>query len=292
MTKDINGIYVNTDFIESTNKVRSFYEHNPFPNYDDAEDKSKLIELTKNNIYIQEMLTDIGSDKDIIEIGSGTSQLSNLIASTSNNRVVAFDATYNSLMLGKEFAINNNIINCNFIHGDIANINKIFKNNSFDYVICSGVLHHTSQPYENFVKISKLLKNDGSIIIGLYNSYGRLYSKIVKFFYKIFGITVLNFFDPILKNQKKSKNQKISWIRDQYQHPLESCHTFDEVFSWFSKNNFSVYDTIPNISKNSLDISSSKLFFQRIILQFAMNFNQLGKDGGLYIVKGKKCQKE
>ena len=33
-----------------------------------------------------------GFGKNVIEIGSGTSQLSNLIAAASNNRVVAFDA--------------------------------------------------------------------------------------------------------------------------------------------------------------------------------------------------------
>ena len=37
-------------------------------------------------------------------------------------------------------------------------------------------------------------------------------------------------FDAVLKNQKHSKEQMQSWIRDQHIHPLESTHSFDEVF--------------------------------------------------------------
>ena len=45
----------------------------------------------------------------------------------------------------------------------------VFKAETFDVVICSGVLHHTSDPLTGFQSISKLVKKGGYIIIGLYN---------------------------------------------------------------------------------------------------------------------------
>lgn len=288
LTKDKNGIYCSEKFMDSTKTVKKFYQDYPFPNYEGKENKSKLKTLTKNNLFVQDLLREIGFGKKIIEIGSGTSQLSNLIASNSNSLVVAFDATYESLLLGKKFAQKNNISNCYFVCADISNINNIFYHNSFDYVICSGVLHHTKNPKENFFKIEKLLKDDGLILIGLYNKFGRLYSKFLKLIYFIFGQNILYLFDPILKNLKISKNQKISWIRDQYRHPIESSHTIDEVINWFKQANINPLELIPNLKECGSEIFKKHFLIHRIVIQFTMIFTQFGKDGGLFIMKGRK----
>ena len=240
-----DGIYVNKDFDISTEQVQGFYKKSPFPNYEGKEDKSMLMELKSKNKYLSYVLELIGNGKDVIEVGAGTCQFANMIASSSNNRVIAFDATYESLLLGKKFSEKNDLPNTSFVQGDIANINNIFKEKQFDIIICSGVLHHTSDPYSNFCKIVKLLKKDGIIVLGLYNKYGRIYSKIIKFLYKIFGIKVLNFFDPVLNKLKVSDDQKKSWIQDQYDHPIESTHTFEEIKRWLSKNHLSPFYSIP-----------------------------------------------
>ena len=45
-----------------------------------------------------------------------------------------------------------------------------------------------------------------------------------------------------------------SWIRDQYEHPVESLHTLDEVLTWFKKNNIEFINSIPscNLKDNSI----------------------------------------
>ena len=45
--------------------------------------------------------------KKVAEFGSGTSQLSNLLAAESNSKFFALDATLNSLKIGKDFAEKN-----------------------------------------------------------------------------------------------------------------------------------------------------------------------------------------
>ena len=38
-------------------------------------------------------------------------------------------------------------------------------------------------------------------------------------------------------SRKLTNKEKIdAWINDQYQHPVESLHTIDEVLDWFKKN--------------------------------------------------------
>ena len=61
-------------------------------------------------------------------------------------------------------------------------------------------------------------------------------------FWKIY----CNVFRSILRKIKKGNDNQIkSWIRDQYEHPVESLHTLDEVLKWFDDNNIEFINSIP-----------------------------------------------
>ena len=103
------------------------------------------------------------------------------------------------------------------------------------------------------------------------------------------------FLDPTLRKIKKgNKNQIKSWIRDQYEHPVESLHTLDEVLKWFDNNNIEFISSIPQCNteekyeKSLFDKSSKGTYLSRFFGQISMLFNELGSDGGLFIVIGKK----
>ena len=92
----------------------------------------------------------------------------------------------------------------------------------------------------------------------------------------------------LFEKPKAPKEQMQSWIRDQYIHPLESTHSFDEVFEWFKNANVNVISTIPNLNEIDYKFQANINFIPRIIIQFFMNFTNHGRDGGLFIVEGKK----
>ena len=118
------------------------------------------------------------------------------------------------------------------MEGDI--FDEIFYEEVFDFVICNGVLHHTKDPYGGFLNIIKSLKKEGYILVGLYNKIGRIRTKIRKYIYKLLGKKVIMILDPVLRKTDKDSHDKINaWIKDQYQHPVESTHTFDEILKWF-----------------------------------------------------------
>mgnify|MGYP000627965712 CR=1 FL=1 len=102
-------------------------------------------------------------------------------------------------------------------------------------------------------------------------------------------------FDPMLRNiKKKSKEQIEAWIKDQYTHPVESTHTFDEVLKWFKMNNIEFVNSIPEsspfyyIKGNIFEKGSKATFIERILQQFFMIFSSFGGEGGLFIFIGKK----
>ena len=119
----------------------------------------------------------------------------------------------------------------------------VFKEETFDVVICNGVLHHTSDPLLGFESISKLVKKGGYIIIGLYNKYGRIFTDIRR---SVFTISNENFksLDSRVRDDISDK-KKHTWYMDQYKNPHESKHTVDEVLSWFENNGFE-YNEVHN----------------------------------------------
>lgn len=276
-----------------TSKVGRFYEEDPFPNYKLEDNKQTILKIGDQNTLLKEFKKFIGYNKSLIEIGSGTCQVANYLAIGTNNKVFAFDGSFHSLKLGKDFANKNEINNIEFVRGDI--FDKNFNNEVFDYIWCNGVLHHTKDPYEAFRSIIPCLKKDGYIILGLYNKIGRLRTKVRKYIYKFFGKKVVMKFDPVLRSIPDDSQDKINaWIKDQYTHPVEYTHTFDEVLKWFEVNKIEFINSIPfcsmsEIYKNNLFEKSPKgTFFERILQQIFMIFTRHGSEGAIFIFIGKK----
>jgi len=275
-----------------TKKVTDFYKDSPFPNYKIEDNKDTILTKGDKNLLTSQFKKFIGYNKNVLEVGCGTGQISNYFSIGTNNNVVGLDPTIESLNLASNFARNNNIQNVKFINADI--FDDVLKDNFFDLIWCSGVLHHTKNPYNAFQIITKSLKNEGYILIGLYNKIGRIRTIIRKFFYKIFGEIFLKIFDPTLRNLKNDKDEQKAWIRDQYIHPVESLHTIDEVLEWFNNNDIEFVNSVPSCDFN--DNNFQDLFkkqsmgnlYSRIMNQISMIFTRLGSDGGLFILIGQK----
>lgn len=289
----LDGVLTSTIVDKQTKKVTDFYKSKPFPNYKDNDNKQTILEKGNKNLLAQQFKKFIGYNKKVLEIGCGTGQISNYFAIGTNNEIIAFDPTIESLKLAKNFASQNEINNIKFVNADI--FDDVLSDKYFDFIWSNGVLHHTKNPYKAFEIACKYLKNNGYILVGLYNKIGRIRTLIRKYLGKIFGTKIIEYLDPTLKNLKLSDNEKKSWINDQYFHPIEELHTLDEVLSWFNKNNIEYISSIPSCdfddNSNYENIFEKKTpgdKYSRLINQFSMIFNKLGSDGGLFIVIGKK----
>ena len=133
------------------------------------------------------------------------------------------------------------------------------------------------------------------MLIGLYNTIGRFRTYLRKYIYKILGKKILIRFDPVLRNIPSNSQDKIdAWIKDQYTHPVESTHTFDEILKWFEKNNIEFINSLPitspfnNSEKNIFEKNFKATFIERILQQFIMIFSSSGSEGGLFLFIGKK----
>jgi len=259
--------------------------------YKTNDDRRTIVEKGNKNTLARQFKKYIGSNKTVLEVGCGTGQLSIYFAIGTNNKIVSLDPTLASINLAKNFAKKNNISNISFLNVDI--FDDVLSDECFDFIWCNGVLHHTKDPYLAFKTSIKSLKKKGYVLIGLYNKFGRFRTILRKYLSKIFGLKIFEIFDPTLKKLKLDDEEKNAWIKDQYFHPIESLHTIDEVLKWFKENNIEFISSIPSSDfdydyNDIFEKKSEGTFYSRIINQISMIFNQLGSDGGLFILIGKK----
>ena len=296
--KNEEGILCSEIKDSTTIESRKFYSEAPFPNYQGYENAYVLQKTVSENVFLNDLKKHIGLGKKFIEVGSGTCQLSLAFAFGTNNLLVAMDPTNESLKLGRDFAKKNNINNVTFLNSDI--FDDVVQDNFFDVVWCSGVLHHTKDSKKGFEIISKWVKEDGLIIIGVYNKIGRLRTNFRQIVYKIlnksnFSKKLISVLDPYLRKNLSEKKRQ-AWFRDQYEHPLERKHSIDEVINWFEDNSISFLGSIPNPNfefKNISQMDGDKgSFINRIFAQIIMLFSNLGGEGGLCIVVGKKQKRD
>ncbi len=290
-TKAIDNIFSYKIDDAVTGKVAHFYKESPFPNYKSDDNKFTLLQKGDKNYLTSKFKKFIGFNKNILEVGCGTGQLSIYFSLGTNNSVVGLDPTIESLKLASEFSKKHKINNIQLVNADI--FDDVLEDEYFDFIWCNGVLHHTKEPYTAFKILIKSLKKNGYVLIGLYNKYGRIRTVMRRYLYKIFGEKILNLLDPTLRKFKYGKQERNAWIRDQYIHPVESLHTLDEVLKWFDENNIQFINSIPSCdyeyeNGNLFDKKSRGNFISRLINQIIMIFNYLGSDGGLFVVIGKK----
>ena len=287
----IEGGVEHADII--TNKIKEFYEENPFPNYDDNDDPSSLINKAEVSVFAKLLNDGLPFNSRILEVGCGTGQLANYL-SLASRYVYGIDISLNSLKLANNFKRKNSLKGISFYQMNL--FRPVFKNETFDTVICNGVLHHTYRAFEGLKIITNLLKMNGYLIIGLYNKYGRLFTKLRKQIFRYTG-KKFHFLDSYLLRDDIAGIKRTAWFLDQYHNPHETTHTFGEVLKWFEKTGIEFVSSIPLLGSISgidedFDIfeqMSSGNKISRFISQVAMPFIT-NREGGYFIMIGRKSK--
>ena len=287
---DIISLYLKDEETDDTTSLqKEFYEDVMFPNYDDLDDFSSLIEKSEGSMFAKKLDQEIPYSSKVVEIGCGTGQLSNFL-SRYNRLIVGTDLSTNSLKLANDFKKKNSIDNVYFIEMNL--FKPCFQENTFDVVISNGCLHHTSNPEKAFSSICKLAKSGGYIVIGLYHKNGRLFTNIRQHFFKIFN-NRFKFLDPKNVDSSISESKRYAWFRDQYQNPKEFSYGFNEIFNWFKDNKIEYLSSIPfhgfdanfKIFEKYKKPNNFKIFMKELMMTF--DIDQI-KEGGFFIMVGKK----
>ena len=272
---------------EITDKVRSFYEENPFPSYEGLEEFGELVTKGHANSFSKNLLDAIGYNKTVLECGCGTGQLSHYLQ-LNNNHVLGIDMSLASLGLAAEHKQRNALTRASFAQMNIFNL--AIKDNSFDVVISHDVLHHTFDARRAFGQIVRKLKPGGIVMVGLYNRPARLPMLIRSKLIGLFGPNI----DFVVRSRIRNKRKAAIWIANQYYNPHETWHSLDEVLEWFRENHVDYVNASPAIlgtdgeeAENLFQQTSPGTRYQRAVTQLAW-LGTIAREGALFDVIGKK----
>ncbi len=161
-------------------QVKDQYEKLPYPLRDPDEEKRRLAltqleGLDRINYYCFSGKKDFGRGFRALVAGGGTGDATIYLAEQLRDtgaEVVHVDLSAASIDIARQRAALRRLDNIRWIQGSLLDIPGL-DIGRFDYINCSGVLHHLADPDEGLSVLATALKEDGALGLMVYGQYGR-----------------------------------------------------------------------------------------------------------------------
>lgn len=163
-------------------EVRAQYEALPYPPRDPREEALRLIIGTPSHIlevnhYLFSGRLNFARPFRVLVAGGGTGDACIMLAQQLVDRrcpgeVVYLDLSTASRAICEARAKARGLRNINFITGSLLDL-PTMPIGQFDYIDCTGVLHHLPDPAAGMKALASVLQPDGGIGVMLYGQYGR-----------------------------------------------------------------------------------------------------------------------
>src|SRR5450830_1188702 len=161
-------------------EVRSQYEALPYPPRKPSEERQRLLrtwleDLAMMNHYCYAGRQDFRHGFRILVAGGGTGDATIFLAEQlkdTDAEIVHLDFSTASISIARERAAIRKLNNITFLHDSLLNMPSLDLG-KFDYINCSGVLHHLADPDLGLKALRSVLKEDGAIGLMLYATIGR-----------------------------------------------------------------------------------------------------------------------
>ncbi|MEA0970524.1 Class I SAM-dependent methyltransferase [Candidatus Megaera venefica] len=169
-TKDLKGL----------KEVQEHYLDYPYPLRNPEDDKTRILKiygdyLGEINHWLFDGKKDFKKGFRVLIAGGGTGDSTVYLAEQlkdTDAEVIYLDFSKNSMAIAQKRAEYRGLTNITWIHDSILNIPAL-KLGKFDYITCTGVLHHLESPDDGLKVLADSLTDDGGMGIMVYAQYGR-----------------------------------------------------------------------------------------------------------------------
>ena len=168
---------MSSDYLQ---QVRSQYEQYPYPPRDPAHERERLVEtqgdfLDVVNFYCYEGRRDFAPGFRALVAGCGTGDAAVFLAEQlleTGGEVVALDFSESSLQIARARSEARRLPNIRYVRAALQDLPSLAVG-EFDYINCTGVLHHLADPDMGLRTLARVLKQGGAIHLMVYGAYGR-----------------------------------------------------------------------------------------------------------------------
>lgn len=166
-----------TNYLQS---VRDQYEELPYPARNPDDEATRLITTWLDDLPMINHYCFAGKQtfKDAFRVlvaGGGTGDATIYLAEQlrgTNAEIVHVDLSDASIAIARKRAERRSLENIRWVHDSLLNLPHLDLG-LFDYINCSGVLHHLTDPDAGFRALRPLLNSQGAMGIMVYGQYGR-----------------------------------------------------------------------------------------------------------------------
>jgi 2-polyprenyl-3-methyl-5-hydroxy-6-metoxy-1,4-benzoquinol methylase len=233
-------------------EVRDFYERMPYPppltSLDDHLEHYSNPERRRALFHLLWPTERPRANQEILIAGCGTSQAARYALREPNARITAIDISETSLHHTRKLQQKYELGNLDLHLLSILDVEALRK--SFDQIVCTGVLHHLSDPDLGLQSLRNVLKREGAMQIMVYASYGRTGIYMLQAYCRLLGIipsnqelqdltTTLNCLPrehPLTHLLHKGKEFKHpEALADTLLHPHDQAFRVPQVYDWLQK---------------------------------------------------------
>jgi SAM-dependent methyltransferase len=172
--------------------IRAFYESHPYPaplaslerNLDRYRDPARR----RAQSLLLWPLEKPRPNRSILVAGCGTSQAARHALMEPEARVTAIDVSETSLRHTRDLQRKHDIRNLQLHQLAIERVGELGE--TFDQIVCTGVLHHLSDPDVGLRALRDVLARDGAMHVMVYAPYGRAGVYMMQNYCRLLGIGV------------------------------------------------------------------------------------------------------
>jgi ubiquinone/menaquinone biosynthesis C-methylase UbiE len=270
--------------------VEAMYNAHPYPNRTGLLDRRS--DQRYRHIYEEFLHIPLESlkGKIVLDAGCGTGENTwcwrrILDPSTS---VIAVDHSHSSVEIARQ---NDGDLPLRplFLLGSLLDLG--LEKNSVDVIFCSGVLVAVIDPYRAYQELVRVLKPGGTIILIVYDRYGRY---LHSFRRAVIGLLEREDIDRRARlggrlfgrrMKKIAKTEMIpleGLLYDQFGLPCESCYSVGQISDWFRRANIHYLGTWPPVEWSQLGkglrfsyfFNQKKNWLKRVLLKIIPDTNQ------------------
>ncbi len=204
-----------------------------FPMYDNT-GYMRSIELFSRRFKVNKFPLEWFKDKTCLDAGCGGGRYSLALSMLGARKVYGADVSKAAIKDARKRAAQYKITNIEFRNSSVEKLP--FKNNSFDFIVCSGVVHHTSNPEKSLAEISRVLRPGGGIYMLMYATGGVRWP-LVQILRPLAQEIGFNVMDKVCQETGMPPNKRRTYLDDLFV-PVIDFYTWGRLKDLLIRNGF------------------------------------------------------
>jgi SAM-dependent methyltransferase len=232
--------------------VRAFYESHPYPapvtSLEKRLERYRDPRRRRGQSLLMWPLKKPRADRKILVAGCGTSQAARYAVSEPDASVTAIDISETSLRHTRDLQEKHGLGNLRLHRLAIERVSELGE--AFDQIVCTGVLHHLSDPDAGLSALRDVLAPDGAMHIMVYAPYGRAGVAMMQAYCRILeigarddelrdlGATIQSLAPdhPIAGVLKRAKDfSRPDALADALLNPRERAYSVSQLYDWLGR---------------------------------------------------------